>query len=251
MTTMPDPRTFPAEPAPRDPLAEATARLIRTVDAMGEDDWRAPSLLPGWSRAHVVAHLTLNAEALTGVLDAAGRDEPAAMYVSPERRDADIDQLAAAGTTELRDRFLASTTTYADAVAGHPEEGWRGTFDRTPGLLPRPLADVPAMRLREVEIHHVDLGLGATPADWPRPFATALVETLTARAPGGRPLRLVATDADLTWDTEPDAPTTPAAATTVRGSIADLAWWLTGRPPLAGTEGPTTDDGDLPRIEEL
>lgn len=245
---MPDPEPFPATTSDASPLAEATTRLVRSVDEMDDEAWRAPSLLPAWSRAHVVAHLTLNAEALAGVLDAAGRDEPVAMYASQEQRDADIEALAALDVRELRDRFLASTTRYADAVAALPEDGWRGTFDRTPGVRPRPVTDVPAMRLSEVEVHHVDLGLGATPASWSEPFALALVEAMVARRPTSVPLRLEATDTGHAWELGPAA---TAAATTVRGTAADLGWWLSGRTAVPGTAGPTADDGELPRIEGL
>lgn len=253
---MPEPQSFPGATKDTSPLTEATQRLVRTVDAMDAGAWRAPSLLPGWSRAHVVAHLTLNAEALAGVLDGAGRGEPVAMYASPEQRDTDIDELAGVDVEELRARFLASTTTYADAATALPDDGWRGTFDRTPGLLPRPVAAVPAMRRSEVELHHVDLGLGATPADWPEDFATALVDTMVARRPTTTALLLEATDTGRTWELG-DAPAdaTDGTRTTVRGTTADLGWWLSGRAPVAGTSGPTSgpvsDDGVLPRIEAL
>ena len=49
-------------------LADASNRVIRTVDGLDGDDWSAPSLLPGWTRAHVVAHLALNAEAMSRAL---------------------------------------------------------------------------------------------------------------------------------------------------------------------------------------
>lgn len=244
---MPDPQTFPAGARdPRHALADADGRLVRTVDAMSPDEWRAPSLLPGWSRAHVVAHVALNAEALAGVLDAAARGEQAAMYPSQERRDGDIEALAAATPQELRDRLLASTTAFADALAAVSDEGWRGTFDRTPGARPRPLVDVPDMRWREVELHHLDLGLGATPEGWPADFAAALVGAMVARGPSTTPLRVHATDLDRTWESA------PGATTTVRGTAADLGWWLSGRRPVPGAgTGPTSDDGVLPRIEEL
>ena len=38
------------------PLTDSTRRLVRTVDALDEPLLGTPSLLPGWSRAHVVAH---------------------------------------------------------------------------------------------------------------------------------------------------------------------------------------------------
>ena len=41
-------------------------------------------------------------------------------------------------------------------------------------------------RLTEVELHHVDLGVGYRPADWPEPFA----------AQGLTRLRLTSTDTD-------------------------------------------------------
>src|SRR4051794_40232697 len=59
---MPDPRLVEL-------LDSGTRRLVRCVDAIPDDQWIRPSLLPGWSRSHVVAHLTLNAEGLSGALE--------------------------------------------------------------------------------------------------------------------------------------------------------------------------------------
>ena len=52
-------------------LGSLAASVRDVLDALDVDGLGAPSLLPGWSRAHVVAHLVLNAEGLAGVLDAA------------------------------------------------------------------------------------------------------------------------------------------------------------------------------------
>ena len=94
---------------PLDDLSEATQRLVRTVDGLDDHALGQPSLLPGWSRAHVVAHVTLNAEGLGGVLRGIveGRDVP--MYRSQEVRDGDIDLLARADRAALRERFMASS----------------------------------------------------------------------------------------------------------------------------------------------
>ena len=88
-------------------LAEAGQRLVRSVDGLTGDDWSAPSLLPGWSRAHVVAHLALNGEGLGGVLRGEAERSPAPMYESQESRDDDIEELAGADHAELRERLLA------------------------------------------------------------------------------------------------------------------------------------------------
>jgi maleylpyruvate isomerase len=43
----------------------------------------------------------------------------------------------------------------------------------------------PVRRLREIEVHHVDVGLGYEPADWPEDYArwelTALLATVVSR----------------------------------------------------------------------
>ena len=75
-------------------LDSGTRRLVRSVDAMTDDQWRQPSLLPGWTRAHVVAHLTLNAEGLSAALEGVHEGRQVPMYPSDEARDYDIAALA-------------------------------------------------------------------------------------------------------------------------------------------------------------
>ena len=84
-------------------LDAGTRRLVRTVDALDDEQWPQPSLLPGWSRAHVVAHLLLNAEALAGALEAARQDGA---------------RLGAAGRRRAEERFAvdAMTEGYEEAL---------------------------------------------------------------------------------------------------------------------------------------
>ena len=51
-----------------DQLDDATQRLLSTARVLAEPDLRAPSLLPGWSRAHVLAHVARNADAMRNLL---------------------------------------------------------------------------------------------------------------------------------------------------------------------------------------
>ncbi len=218
---------------------QAGLRLVRTVDALRDDDWAAPSLLPGWTRAHVVAHLLLNAEGLAAALRGLVAGEAVPMYPSQERRDGDIEDLVAAGDpAELRHRLLASTTDLADAIAAVPHDSWAASVERVPGGRTFPAGAVPGMRLREVEIHHADLGPGYSPADWLDGVAVRVLDAMTARDPAGRPFRVHPTDVDRTW-------TFGAGGPTVSGTAADLAWWLTGRGDGTGL---TSDDGELPGI---
>ncbi|MEI2713037.1 MAG: maleylpyruvate isomerase family mycothiol-dependent enzyme [Nocardioides sp.] len=216
-----------------EPLIEATQGLIRSVDGLSEDDLAAPSALPGWSRAHVVAHLALNAEGLSGVLEGLLEHEDVPMYASPESRDADIEALAVAVPPEMRERFLGSTTRFVDAVVDVAKGGWVGTFWRTPGGEQLPRVNIPAMRLREVEVHHADLLCGYGAASWPPSFASGLFEEVVAdRASGpGAVLRTPTGDVTLA-----------GGGPEVTGSVPDLTWWLLGR---GSGEGLT---GDLPTL---
>ena len=205
-----------------DGLTEATQRLVRTVDSLSEEALAEPSVLPGWSRAHVVAHLTLNAEALAGVLTGIKEGEEVPMYASQEARDADIDDLAAVGPTELRGRFLAATTLFQDAVVAVPEGGWVGDFRRlASGGQRLARIAIPGMRHREVEIHHADLGAGYGPGDWPAEFLGEMFDRAVHDRSDG-PGALIRTPEGETRLGVGDGPV-------VSGSRVDLTWWLLGR----------------------
>ena len=223
-----------------DLLARADHELIRTVDGLPDPAYAEPSLLPGWTRAHVVAHVTLNAEALAGVLHGAHLGDPPTMYASQEARDADIEELAGVAPTELRERFLAATGRFTEALEAMAPTDWEGRFDRTPGGQSIALANVPLMRLREVEIHHADLAAGYGPDDWEADFRRVLLDSLT-KFTTREPFTVRPTDLDGTWHYgEGDG------GPVVTGTSAALGWWLTGR---GSGEGLTSDTGTLPEME--
>lgn len=219
-------------------LQEATQRLIRAVDALDDEAWAEPSGLPGWTRAHVVAHLTLNAEGLAGALAGIVQGEPAPMYVSQKARDSDIEELASGDIADVRTRMLGATTEFAHAVAAVPDDAWSAKIERVSGGRTFRASSAPGMRLREIEIHHVDLAAGYTQADWALPFSTLLLDAMTKRDSWAQPFHARATDADRTWTFGEGGPT-------VTGSAADLGWWLTGR---GAGQGLTSDHGELPGI---
>ena len=230
-----------------DLLGDAAQRLTRTVDGFHGDDWRTASLLPGWTRAHVVAHLALNAEGVTRVIRALVGDEPSdeppTMYDSDERRDSDILDLGERDPGEIRDRLLGGTTVLHDAFAAVPEDGWGGRVERTPGGRSLPVSALPSMRVREIEIHHVDLGADYTTAGWPEPFSVLLLDAMTKRLRPDDPFEVKPLDSERTWvvgrtDSEYPVPI-------VTGPAADLGWWLTGRP---APETLSCSRGELPEI---
>ena len=221
------------------PLAEADRGLVRTVDALADGDLGAPSLLPGWSRAHVVAHLALNAEGLAGVLHGAHLGESRPMYASPEARDGDIEDLVAAGPTALRDRLLGGTTGFSTALAAMHPADWDGRFERTPGGPELALANVALMRLREVEIHHADLGAGYRAEDWSSAFAEVLLDSMTKR-PYPAPFVGAPDDMERSWQYGEGT-----GGPRVSGPASAMAWWVTGR---GSGESLTSDSGQLPEV---
>ena len=223
-----------------DTIARADRALVRTVDALSEAQYAVPSQLPGWTRAHVVAHLALNGEGLAGVLHGAHVGTPRPMYASPGARDTDIDELAAASPAELRERFLAATSRFGEALAAMHEADWDGRFERTPGGPDFALRNVVLMRLREVEIHHADLGAGYAADDWPDDFRAILLQSMTKR-PYPAPFDARPTDLDHTWHYGDGA-----GGPVVTGTSAALGWWLTGR---GAGEGLTSDSNELPEVE--
>lgn len=212
--------------------------LNRTVDALTTEELAEPSLLPGWTRAHVVAHLALNGEAMARVVDGVARGETPAMYESDEQRSSDIEELVSGEPSELRDRLLAATTSFADEVEGVQEDRWSGGFSRTPGGRLWPAATIVATRRRELEIHHADLGASYTHEQWPADFVAELLDVVSVDRAGSGPFQLRATDLGRDWSVGGEG------GPTVEGRGADLGWWLTGR----STGDGLICDSDLPQL---
>ena len=154
-------------------LARApTQRLIRTVDGSPTaTTGRARRCSPAGRRAHVVAHLALNAE---GLARRAARRASTGRRPQPDVRLATRRATATSTTWPRPTRPSCATGCSAATTAlderdrgGARRPRGRAAIERTPGgrrFAPRDV--VPGMRLREVEIHHVDLGAGYTAADW-------------------------------------------------------------------------------------
>jgi maleylpyruvate isomerase len=219
----------------------ATTRYLAALTRLDDESARQPSVLPGWTRAHVVAHLSRNADGFTGVLRRAAEGAPAWMYDTQEARDADIERTVA----ELDARRLVAD---AEESSRRLEEAWRaydGPADAAYSRLPDqaetwPVDTVGPRRRAEVEIHHADLALGYRPADWPADFSTTVIGQRCLEldaAPEVGPMVLEATDTGDTWTVgSSDGPV-------VSGCAGDLGYWLVGR---GGGAGLTCSTGELP-----
>jgi maleylpyruvate isomerase len=238
---------------------DGAAHLRGLMMRMADAAYAAPSLLPGWSRAHVLTHVARNADALINLLDWARTGVPTPAYASSEQRAHDIEVGAARPPAAIRDDVVQSSDRLAVAVRGMPEKAWSA---RVGGAGGRSIAasDIPWMRAREMWVHSVDLDVGASLADAPAPMLRELLadacESIGAN-PQCPPMSLVATDLGRSWslgrgavgDGGPAAPADSPAVedvrrVEVRGTAVALAMWVLGR--AKGRELRTGDGSPLP-----
>jgi maleylpyruvate isomerase len=153
-----------------DQIDDATQRLLGTARVIAEADLRQPSLLPGWTRAHVLAHLARNADALRNLLVGARSGQQRPAYASPQARETDIEHGAGQRVKDLMADVADSAMALRTVSRQLPDDAWRFPV-RIMDSEPFPAAQLLTRRLVEVELHHGDLGTGYGPADWPAAFA--------------------------------------------------------------------------------
>lgn len=73
-------------------VAKGTAAFEAAVHRLTDPGFTSPSYLPGWSRAHVVAHVARNADALVNLLTWARTGVETPMYASGDQRAREIDE---------------------------------------------------------------------------------------------------------------------------------------------------------------
>jgi maleylpyruvate isomerase len=221
-------------------LRASTAALLQGIESerWTDDDVRAPSLLPGWSRGHVLTHIARNADGISRALSGALRGEIVARYPDGRAgRDADIEAGARRSSVDLLTDVRESSERLDRVLAAVAEaDGWHlPTEDRTTG-------EYAVARWREVEVHRLDLGGTYTADDWPPEFVSYLLpelaESIATRSE--TPLAVDVTadgsvTADLpgrTWSSDASA----SDAVVVSGPDWAVLAWLIGRPGAAASQ---------------
>lgn len=178
-------------------LDQLTRGFLKAVDSLTDASFAEPTALPGWTRAHVVAHLHSNAEALRRLVQWARTGNESRMYASAAQRTEEIETGARLEPDKLRSLVHESAAALADDLAQlTPAQRARTVITAQGRNLPA--AKISWLRCREVGVHAVDLAAGVTFADLPDDFLTALVNDVIVNR-------------------------------TAKGELATLAAWLTGR----------------------
>jgi maleylpyruvate isomerase len=211
-------------------------RLFATaLGRLTDEELDGPSLLPGWDRRHVLAHVARNADALLNLLAWARTGVETPMYPSREAREAGIAETAALDPPRLRTELVAATARLADAVRGLPEPAWSAEVRTMQGRTV-PAGDVPWMRCLEVSVHAVDLDAGIGFADVDEEVQVAICdEVFRAWERRDEVPDVVVFAGDREWG---------SGAVAVSGSLPAVTGWLTGR--SRGEE--LAADGDLPEL---
>lgn len=184
----------------------AHGRLLTTVSTVSEVQVSLLSRLPGWTIGHVVAHLARNADGHTRRLEAALLGEDLPRYPGGNaQRDAEISQGAQRPPAELLADLRVSQERLELAWDKSAAADWPHAEFRGNDLWPTTAS--PVRRLREVEMHHVDLGLAYKPSDWASEY--------------------------VAWELPMLLATVPERAQRPDDSI-DLVVWLAGRGPVPG-----------------
>jgi len=203
-----------------------TAFFARKLNELTDAELDGDSLLPGWTRRHVVAHVGYNARAVARLVEWAATGVETAMYPSVEVRNHEIDFGATLSPIALRNLFDHSAVHLNVEWRDLPADAWHHKVKTVQGRTV-PAEETVWMRTREVWVHAVDLDNGATFKDIPEPVLARLLKDITgawnARGTDNGLLIMVDGTGMVFGDTAATSPTV------VSGSLAVIAQWATGR----------------------
>jgi maleylpyruvate isomerase len=217
-------------------VEDAQQRLNATAAGLSDEQAAAPSLLPGWTRGHVLTHLARNADGLARGLRSARTGDGTTVYASREARDADVEAGARRPAAVLAADVRDAAAAFAREAARMPDEAWAAQIRRIPGSEPFPASAIPLLRLTEVEIHHVDLAAGYSYRDWPRELVADTLPAIAASFRGRAdtpPCRVTVTGESQTYVLGPEDAASPVL---VCGAADNVLGWLTGRHSGEGLE---------------
>lgn len=224
-----------------DAVRGSTRALVSVVERLTAEQVGEPSALPGWSRGHVLSHLARNADGLRALMLSARSGQPVAMYASTQARDADIAAGASRSSRVIVEDFMHATQALEIEIDSLASEQWAQPVElhTTTGAQRAPVSTIVDMRLREVEIHHVDLDVGhdfsTTNGDTLRLLLNDAVERLSGQAPNR--IELIASDIGATYVVLPQDEAAQhsfrarATAAETLGYLTERSAALPGLPP--------------------
>jgi maleylpyruvate isomerase len=213
----------------------------RKLNELSDDELQGASLLPGWNRTHVVAHVGYNARAIARLVEWARTGVETPMYDSNGQRAEEIEYGATLRPDALRNLSAHAAIHLNVEWRDLPEEGWMREVTTIQGRTV-PVSETIWMRTREVWLHALDLDNGGRVEDFPADVTDLLLEDLVRvwrrkRSPDQPNIVLEPLDRSEVYRVRDD----DAAGIVARGSAAQLVAWGTGR----GSRGVLLADGSM------
>lgn len=143
-------------------------RLLADLAPLTDDDVRLPSLLPRYSRAHVLTHLANKTKAHAVVFGGPAAGEIRQLHADGYNADLAADAGAGRSAVELRADLEQSFALLEAQWDDLDDARWEEQGIMQAG--PRTMAEIITHQLRNVEVHHVDLDIGYRASDWPSVF---------------------------------------------------------------------------------
>ena len=217
-------------------VASAEALVAQFVKNLSNEVVAANSLLPDWSRGHVLSHLANNARGLSNLIEWALTGVQKNMYVSVEQRAIDIENDATRPGNEIIADFLEQSKIFAsnlDRLMVGPLLSEEVVLGNGSHVHPH---EMTTLRERELLVHLVDLGLEYKANDWTFDFSIKTLKSVSAgkRKESVKYRLLIA--GDHTWTMDQNG------MVDIFGTPQSLAAWLMGREPddtLVTSDGST------------
>ncbi|GAB4098744.1 maleylpyruvate isomerase family mycothiol-dependent enzyme [Sinomonas halotolerans] len=191
------------------------------LDRLAEESVPKDSVLPGWTRGHVLAHVAGVCNGMARQLEYAARGELIPLYDGgAEGRNREIEEGAPSSADEHRERTSAALDRALAAFRTLEGRDWERPISYRDGAV----RDGGLALWRELVIHRTDLGTGESHHGWEPEFCEHLAQFLAPRVPAG--MRFV-------LHPEGGAPQLLGDgddAVDLHGRLTDLVAWLAGRP---------------------
>lgn len=224
----------------RELVRTATQRLLGDTILVTEQQWRAPSRLPDWTRGHVATHIARHADALCRLTEWARTGDRQDMYPSAEHRSHEIEAGAGRSGLELQIDLDSSAGRLSSAFEQlDAANAWDAVVEMRVGLQV-PARLLPLSRLLEVVIHHVDLDVGYEITDIDNQTGEWLLEWCAFRLRNREDFPKLQLTSDSGVTTAVGSLGEPIVVT---GSSANLIGWL-----LSRTDASAISGGDALRL---